>query len=524
MARILCICLFALISFNGLYAETISIENNYVYIGVHDKTAGFFMKTKEGDPKTKSDNDKKILLDKTPPTSITVLNIDGFITTYGSADGSYYFRPTNQNGKVITDWMIRGLVIRQILEIVQGPTTSLPDTMLVTYSISNISGQKKNIGVEIILDIYLGDKDGVPCSINGKLIDKETQFTGANIPEFWYSLDDGNKANVRVQGTLINPLIPMNPDKVIFTKWQRLFDNPWDIEADNSTFPKGKFDNAVAVFFDIKPILPNQKVFYSTMYGLFGANIFTSDDLGASITCGDSISQYPFPVQLTVANMSGRELDSVKVKIALPEGLKLSAKSKTKAETEVKKVGIDNPVTLEYLVDASENIESALTGEIQFDITGKMEKITANTKTKKVISLNPIAEAPKEPEKDNSYYLGLMQGDWLTVSDFKYNSAKLTPEIKAELDQAAEVFAQFPKGLKVKITGFTDSKGGDKMNKKLGMKRAAAVFDYLTKIKKLPKSMFVLDSMGEDSPLADNDSDEGMRENRRIEFQLIIGD
>jgi len=83
---------------------------------------------------------------------------------------------------------------------------------------------------------------------------------------------------------------------------------------------------------------------------------------------------------------------------------------------------------------------------------------------------------------------------------------------------------QFPKGLKVKITGFTDSKGGDKMNKKLGMKRAAAVFDYLTKIKKLPKSMFVLDSMGEDSPLADNDSDEGMRENRRIEFQLIIGD
>jgi outer membrane protein OmpA-like peptidoglycan-associated protein len=524
MGRIFFVLLFVTVSFVGAYAETISIENDYIYIGVHDKTARFFMKTKEGDPKTKSDNNKKILLDKTPPTSITVLNIDGYITTYGSADGSYYFRPTNHDGKIITDWMIRGLVIRQILEIVQGTTTALPDTMLITYSISNISGQKKSVGVEIILDIYLGDKDGVPCSINGKLIDKETQFTGANIPQYWYSLDEGDKANVRVQGTLINPLIKMNPDKVIFTKWQRLFDYPWDIEADNSAFPKGKFDNAVAVFFDNKSIPPNGKMTYSTMYGLFGANIFTSEDMNASVVCAETISQYPFPLQLSIGNKSGRELDSMKIKINLPEGLKLSAKSKTKAETELKKVGVDKLVTLDYMIDADGKIESALSGEIVFDISGKMDTISANTKAKKVISMNPIAEAPKEPEKDITYYQGLMQGEWMTVSYFKYNSSKLTPQIKAELDQAAEVFKQFPKGIKIKIIGYTDSDGSEKMNKKLGMNRAKAVYDYLTKNKKLPKSMFVLESQGEDSPISDNNTDDGMSENRRIEFQLMIED
>ncbi|OHD54197.1 MAG: hypothetical protein A2Y33_12900 [Spirochaetes bacterium GWF1_51_8] len=526
MGKLLIISVICLFSANALFAETVSIENDYVFIGVHDKTSRFFMSTKEGDPKTVNDNNKKILPDKTPPTSITVINIDGFITIYGSTDGTYYFRATNDNGKIITDWMIRGLVIRQILEIVDGPTTLLPDTMLVSYSIENNSGQAKKVGVEIILDMYLGDKDGVPCSIEGKLVDKETQFTGESIPDLWYTLDDANKANVRVQGTLKHPLIAVSPDKVIFTVWPRLFDNLWDIEANNSAFPKGKFDNAVAVFFENKTIEPKEKAVFSTMYGLFGANVFSADDLITKVTCDSTIKKYPFPMKLEVQNKSGRELDLINVKLMLPDGLKLSSKSKTKASMDVKKLGIDKSAVFEYMIDQVSPAQDAQTLDIGIAINGKLDTITVDKVVNQGVTL-AAAEAPaKEPEKDTAYYMTLMNGDWVTVSQFGYNSSKLTPAIKAELDQAAEVFQQIPvgKGIKIQISGYTDADGSEKLNLKLGMARAKAVYDYLTKVKKLPKSLFVLESGGEADPVSGNDADDGMAENRRVEFKLIMGE
>ena len=524
MRKFLITAVFCFFAGAGLFADTIGIENDYVFIGVHDKSSRFFMITKEGDPKTKNDNNKKILPDKTPPTSITVLNIDGFITIYGSTDGTYYARATNDNGKSVTDWMIRGLVIRQILEIVEGPTTMLPDTMLVSYSIENNSGQAKSVGIEIILDMYLGDKDGVPCSIDGKLVDKETQFTGEDIPSYWYTLDDVNKANVRVQGTLKHPLIPISPDKVIFTKWQRLFDNLWDIEADNSAFPKGKFDNAVAVFFDNKTVADKAKIVYSTMYGLFGANIFSADDLIATVKCEDTIKKYPFPLQLNIENKSGRELDLLSVKLVLPSGLKLTGKSKSKASAEVKKLAIDKSAVFDYEIGLVSPLVAPENAEIGFMVNGKLETISADKSVNKTVLLSAQEAPAKEPEKDLSYYQGLMNGDWLVVSQFGYNSSKLTSAIKSELDQAAEVFKQFPKGIKVKITGYTDTDGSDKMNKKLGLARAKAVMDYLTKVKKLSKSMFVIESGGSSDPVSDNGTDDGMSENRRVEFQLIMGE
>lgn len=61
---------------------------------------------------------------------------------------------------------------------------------------------------------------------------------------------------------------------------------------------------------------------------------------------------------------------------------------------------------------------------------------------------------------------------------FTENSDQLTDTAKVTLDAQAEWLARFP-AYKVKIEGFADEKGGDAVNKALGLKRAEATRTYL---------------------------------------------
>ena len=81
--------------------------------------------------------------------------------------------------------------------------------------------------------------------------------------------------------------------------------------------------------------------------------------------------------------------------------------------------------TLEHM------IEVRATLDIGIAINGKLDTITVDKVVNQGVTL-AAAEAPaKEPEKDTAYYMTLMNGDWVTVSQFGYNSSKLTPAIKA---------------------------------------------------------------------------------------------
>jgi hypothetical protein len=111
----------------------------------------------------------------------------------------------------------------------------------------------------------------------------------------------------------------MCPDRILFSEWNRLYDHLWNISADNHRFPQGnRFDNAVAVFFNQRELQPGKKLLYNTYYGLYGANVVTSDELLASVSAPAVAEEMPFLITLNVVNTSGRSIKNLDVTMKLP--------------------------------------------------------------------------------------------------------------------------------------------------------------------------------------------------------------
>ena len=75
-------------------------------------------------------------------------------------------------------------------------------------------------------------------------------------------------------------------------------------------------------------------------------------------------------------------------------------------------------------------------------------------------------------------------------------------------------------GKKVKIVGHTDSSGDASKNLLLSQQRANAVKDYLI-TKSVSADNLSTEGVGSNKPVADNDTAEGRRKNRRIEFEVL---
>jgi OOP family OmpA-OmpF porin len=74
--------------------------------------------------------------------------------------------------------------------------------------------------------------------------------------------------------------------------------------------------------------------------------------------------------------------------------------------------------------------------------------------------------------------------------------------------------------IKLEIGGHTDSQGREVMNQQLSQARAQAVLNGLRERRVLTSS-YTVKGYGETKPIADNKSEDGREENRRIEFELI---
>ena len=97
---------------------------------------------------------------------------------------------------------------------------------------------------------------------------------------------------------------------------------------------------------------------------------------------------------------------------------------------------------------------------------------------------------------------------------FDFDSAELRPESITELERVVKFMGDVPFA-KTMIEGHTDSVGADDYNMKLSDRRAKAVFDYLSSRGVDPARMSSV-GKGETAPIADNKTDEGRQENRRV--------
>jgi outer membrane protein OmpA-like peptidoglycan-associated protein len=91
----------------------------------------------------------------------------------------------------------------------------------------------------------------------------------------------------------------------------------------------------------------------------------------------------------------------------------------------------------------------------------------------------------------------------------------------------AKQMRQFATGLRnnanaeVKIIGHTDSTGTDAINNPLSVERAASTRDYLI-ARGVRATAFNIDGRGSREPVADNSSDAGRAQNRRVE--IFVGE
>ncbi|HUT56055.1 MAG TPA: OmpA family protein [bacterium] len=112
------------------------------------------------------------------------------------------------------------------------------------------------------------------------------------------------------------------------------------------------------------------------------------------------------------------------------------------------------------------------------------------------------------------------RGCWvLTDIKFDSNKADIKPEYVDELDSAIKVLEDNP-DLKITIEGHTDSAGSDESNLELSNRRAQAVMDYMVG-KGIDAGRLTAKGYGESKPIADNNTPQGMAQNRRIELKVV---
>lgn len=107
-------------------------------------------------------------------------------------------------------------------------------------------------------------------------------------------------------------------------------------------------------------------------------------------------------------------------------------------------------------------------------------------------------------------------------SDILFDSSKATLKDAAKpvLRELGEVLKSFA-GRRFQVAGHTDPRGGDDINWSLSTERSVSVVQFLIKQGGVPPEMLSAGGYASYLPVADNDTDTGMRQNRRVEFLLL---
>jgi outer membrane protein OmpA-like peptidoglycan-associated protein len=99
---------------------------------------------------------------------------------------------------------------------------------------------------------------------------------------------------------------------------------------------------------------------------------------------------------------------------------------------------------------------------------------------------------------------------------FDFNKYTLKPEAREKLAKVSGILLSYP-GLKLQVEGYTDSIGSDEYNQKLSERRADGVRDYLV-AQSVPDANVTAKGYGKSDPVADNSTNEGRAQNRRVEL------
>jgi len=99
---------------------------------------------------------------------------------------------------------------------------------------------------------------------------------------------------------------------------------------------------------------------------------------------------------------------------------------------------------------------------------------------------------------------------------FQPGSINFTPGSNSALSQLLSLLKEHP-GSRVRIEGHTDNTGPDTVNLRVSRDRASAVANYLM-ARGIPSERLVVAAYGSTQPIANNETESGRSQNRRIEI------
>jgi OOP family OmpA-OmpF porin len=102
--------------------------------------------------------------------------------------------------------------------------------------------------------------------------------------------------------------------------------------------------------------------------------------------------------------------------------------------------------------------------------------------------------------------------------NFDFDKSDIKPEFAVDLKTAGDFILKNKHVPYILIAGFTDSVGEDAYNQKLSERRAGAVRQYLIDNFGIEPKRLVARGGGESRPVADNSTEVGRAENRRVEI------
>ncbi|NME70674.1 OmpA family protein [Flammeovirga aprica] len=150
----------------------------------------------------------------------------------------------------------------------------------------------------------------------------------------------------------------------------------------------------------------------------------------------------------------------------------------------------------------------------------KNERIEYVVRTpEEIVVFEEIVEDVEEPLPQLTPHLGEVMDIAGTIT-FAFGSNTITDESYRIIAQVFDVMYRYP-NLVVEVGGHTDNRGSKSFNDKLGEKRARIVVQELVRMG-IERDRLQYRTFGFDMPIADNNTEEGRKKNRRISFTPLM--
>lgn len=290
--------------------DTTTIQNAYIKVTVENGTGRFGIRTVDGQPVRKKDQNVNMLFQgDDPETSFTTFRIDGTDYIFGNPYkfGANFFSEItppkvvkNPNGteQIETVWRIKGVAIKQILMLYQDLSDKKnAGNVNIRYEVANTGGASVEIGSRILLDTMVAGNDGPqfqigsitehPLTLERRLThNPEAQGIPPvdvpyyKLPAYWVmkdNLDPSNPLATNVVAYGFNNIAEQNVnlvDEMIVGHWSGLSNTKWEyalnpnLDFARDTNDYGTADAAVAFYWNPKQLQSGKTQSFETVYGL----------------------------------------------------------------------------------------------------------------------------------------------------------------------------------------------------------------------------------------------------------------